>query len=88
MTPKGGALYSGCMSAVAAFSRSLAGELARHNILVNCVAPGFTMTPAVVKTRPQEWQDKVLSAIPLHQAGEPEDIANMVLFLAWMRPNI
>ena len=45
----------------AAELRDLAGELARHNILVNCVSPGLTMTPTVVKTRPNEWQDKVLS---------------------------
>jgi len=82
MALRGEALYSGCKSAVAAFSRCLAGELARHNILVNCVSPGFTITPSVVKTRPKEWQDKVLSFIPLRRAGEPEDIANMVLFLA------
>ena len=82
MALRGEALYSGCKSAVAAFSRCLAGELARHNILVNCVSPGLTMTPTVVKTRPNEWQDKVLSSIPLRRAGEPEDIANMVLFLA------
>lgn len=82
MAPRGEALYSACKSAVAGFSRCLAGELARHNILVNCVAPGFTMTPSVQKTRPQEWIDKVSAAIPLRKPGEPEDIANMVLFLA------
>ena len=80
--PRGEVLYSGCKSAVAGFSRCLAGELARDNILVNCVAPGFTMTPAVKETRPQEWIDKVSAAIPLRKPGEPEDIANMVLFLA------
>jgi len=82
MALRGEAVYSASKAGVAGFSRCLAGELARHNILVNCVAPGFTMTPAVMKTRPQEWQGKVVSSIPLRRAGEPEDIANMVLFLA------
>lgn len=82
MAPRGEALYSGCKAGVAGFSRCLAGELARYNILVNCVAPGFTITPSVMKTRPEEWQDKLIKAIPLQRAGEPEDIANMVLFLA------
>jgi len=82
LTARGEAVYSASKSGVAGFSRCLAGELARYDILVNCVAPGFTMTPSVVKTRPDEWQDKVLSSIPLRRAGEPEDIANMVLFLA------
>jgi 2-hydroxycyclohexanecarboxyl-CoA dehydrogenase len=82
MAPKGEALYSACKSALVGFSKCLAGELARHNILVYCVAPGFTMTPAVRKTRPQEWIDSVSAAIPLRKPGEPEDIAKMVLFLA------
>ncbi len=82
MAPRGEALYSACKSAVAGFSRALAGELARDNILVNCIAPGFTMTPSAQKTRPQEWVDKVTAAIPLHRPGEPEDIAGMALFLA------
>lgn len=82
MAPRGEALYSACKAGIAGFSRCLAGELARHNILVNCVAPGLVMTPSVAKTRPWEWQDKVIRAIPLRRAATPEDIANMVLFLA------
>jgi 2-hydroxycyclohexanecarboxyl-CoA dehydrogenase len=82
MAPKGEAVYSASKSAVTGFSKCLAGELARDNILVNCVAPGFTMTPAVRATRPQKWIDSVSAAIPLRKPGEPEDIAYMVLFLA------
>jgi len=82
MAPPGEVLYSAVKSAVAGMSRCLAGELARHRVLVNCVAPGFIMTPTVRKTRPPEWQQKVTGLIPLRQAGEPEDIANLVAFLA------
>jgi NAD(P)-dependent dehydrogenase (short-subunit alcohol dehydrogenase family) len=82
MPPKGETVYGASKSAIAGFSRCLAGELARDNILVNCVAPGFTMTPAVRATRPQKWIDSVSAAIPLRKPGEPEDIATMVLFLA------
>ncbi len=82
MPPRGEAVYGAVKSAVAGFSRGLAGELARDNILVNCVAPGFTMTPAVRATRPQKWIDSVSAAIPLRKPGEPEDLGAMVLFLA------
>jgi len=82
MAPRGEALYSAVKSAVAGFSRCLAGEMARHNVLVNCVAPGFIMTPAVLKSRPPEWQEKVAAMIPLRKAGDPEDIASMVVFLS------
>jgi|YelNatPaOPRAMG01_1025707.scaffolds.fasta_scaffold73885_2 NAD(P)-dependent dehydrogenase (short-subunit alcohol dehydrogenase family) len=82
MAPRGEALYSGCKAAVAGFSRCLAGELARYNILVNCVAPGLVLTPSVLKTRAPQWQEKVVKSIPLRRAAMPEDIANMVLFLA------
>jgi 2-hydroxycyclohexanecarboxyl-CoA dehydrogenase len=81
MAPEGESLYAAAKCAVVGFSRCLAGELARHKILVNCVAPGFTMTPPVKNTRPQEWIDKVTAVIPLRRAGEPEEVANMVLFL-------
>ncbi|MBP1685368.1 MAG: fabG [Deltaproteobacteria bacterium] len=82
MAPRGEALYSAVKSAVAAFSRTLAGELARHHVLVNCVAPGFIITPTVLKTRRPEWREKVEAMIPLRSAGDPEDIAGMVVFLA------
>jgi 3-oxoacyl-[acyl-carrier protein] reductase len=82
MAPRGEVLYSAVKSAVAGLSRCLAGEVARHHVLVNCVAPGFIMTPTVRETRPLEWQQKVTAMIPLRQAGEPDDIANMVVFLA------
>lgn len=80
--PPGEVLYSAVKAAVAGLSRCLAGELARSKILVNCVAPGFIMTPAVLATRPPEWQKMATSGIPLKMPGEPEDIAEMVAFLA------
>jgi len=74
-------IYSACKAAVAGFSRSLARELARYGIQVNCVAPGPVMTEAMRK-RPASWLEKVRGSVPLGRIGEPEEIAEMVLFLA------
>jgi len=72
-------IYSACKAAVAGFSRSLALELARYGIQVNCVAPGPVMTQAM-RQRSSSWVEKVRASVPLGRIGEPEEIAEMVLF--------
>jgi len=75
-------LYSACKAAIAGFSRSLAAELACYNILVNCVAPGPTRTPIFDSLEMSIGVEELLARIPLGRMGKPEEIANMVLFLA------
>jgi 3-oxoacyl-[acyl-carrier protein] reductase len=73
--------YAASKAAVIGFTKALARELASRNICVNCIAPGFiktTMTDAMT----EKQKDAILSSIPLGRIGEPEDIANMALFLA------
>ena len=75
-----------------AFAKSLADEVGRDNILVNNVAPGFLLTDRMMelfKTRARETDtdlDTVLQAraatIPLGRFGQPEELANLVTFLA------
>lgn len=75
-----------------AFAKSLADEVGRDNILVNNVAPGFLLTDRMMdlfKTRAREMDtdlDAVLQAraatIPLGRFGQPEELANLVTFLA------
>ncbi|MFC2018316.1 SDR family NAD(P)-dependent oxidoreductase [Chloroflexota bacterium] len=77
----GRSLYAGCKTAVAGFSRSLAAELGPYGILVNCVAPGAILDPTIDKSVADEIRKK-LAGLPVGKPGEPEDIANMVLFLA------
>jgi NAD(P)-dependent dehydrogenase (short-subunit alcohol dehydrogenase family) len=77
-------IYTACKGAVVTFSRSLAVELGPHGITVNCVSPGNTGTPgmlALLEMLPDELKQWHL-AVPLQRIAKPEDIANMVVFLA------
>ena len=82
----GEAVYSGCKGGVIAFTKTMARELARFNITVNCVCPGPTRTPLADAQRQEEFAGKILGAmekiIPLRRWGEPQDIANAIVFLA------
>ncbi len=68
-------------AALDAFTKSLAQELRGRNILVNSVAPGFIETE-MTKELPEEVKDKVLSGITLNRIGKPEEVAEVVAFLA------
>ncbi|HLC42607.1 MAG TPA: SDR family NAD(P)-dependent oxidoreductase [Methylomirabilota bacterium] len=80
----GEAVYAGTKGAVIAFSKSLAREVARHQITVNVVCPGLTETTLLDESR--EAMPKVIDAItksiPLRRTGQPEDIAKAVVFFA------
>jgi 2-hydroxycyclohexanecarboxyl-CoA dehydrogenase len=83
----GESVYSGCKGAVIAFSKALAREYARDNIRVNVVAPGITDTALLRTIAEPEVGKKVVEAvaksIPLgRRAGQPEEIAPAVVFLA------
>jgi len=77
----GQANYAASKAAVAAMSQSLAKEMARRGIRVNCVAPGFVRTDMVDAMNPKVV-DGVKALIPMRRLGEPDEIANVVLFLA------
>lgn len=61
---------------------SLASELAPHGILVNAVAPGYILTDTVAKQFSQERVAKDAEAIPLGRFGKPEEVAEVVAWLA------
>ena len=77
----GQANYSASKAGVIGLSKTLALESARYNINVNCVSPGATNT-AMTANMPPEIVQKVKEKIPLGRFAEPEDIANIHLFLA------
>jgi 2-hydroxycyclohexanecarboxyl-CoA dehydrogenase len=66
---------------VIAFTKSLAREMARYAINVNCVCPGPTNTP-LFATHSEKAQQALINAIPLRRLAEPEEIADSVVFFA------
>ena len=68
-------------AALDAFTKSLAQELKGRNILVNSVAPGFIDTE-MTKELPEEIKNKIMDEIILGRVGLPEEVAEVVAFLA------
>jgi 3-oxoacyl-(acyl-carrier-protein) reductase len=77
----GQANYSASKSGVIGLTKTLALECARVGITVNCVAPGATKTPMTVKM-PEDIFNMITQKIPLKRWAEPDEIANMHVFLA------
>lgn len=74
-------VYGMTKAAIDNFTKTMAMELAEHNILVNSVAPGFIDTD-MTKNLPEEHKKWILDRIPLKRMGKPEEIAEVVGFLA------
>ena len=73
--------YTASKAGIIAMSKSLAAEYAKKNINVNCISPGFIKSPMTEKLD-VKFKEIILSKIPSDRLGEPEDVANAVLFLA------
>jgi 2-hydroxycyclohexanecarboxyl-CoA dehydrogenase len=83
----GEVVYSGCKGATIAFSKALAREVARNNVLLNCLCPGPTNTPAMdafvgTGEQGQKIRDAMVRGVPLGRIGEPTDYPGLVAFLA------
>lgn len=77
----GQANYVAAKAGMIGLTKSTAKELATRNILVNAVAPGF-ITTDMTDVLTEEQREAIMATIPLEKLGEPEDIANVVAFLA------
>ena len=77
----GQANYTASKAGIVAMSKSLAIEYAKKNINVNCISPGFIKTVMTDKID-EKFKETIISKIPSARLGEPEDIANAVLFLS------
>lgn len=78
---EGQANYSASKGAIIAFTKTAAKEYAKHNIRVNAVAPGFIETRMTQKTG-NLLKEKYMEFIPMGRFGQPEEIAQVVTFLA------
>ena len=76
----GQANYTASKAGIIAMSKSLAIEYAKKNININCISPGFIKT-AMTDKLDDKFKEAIISKIPSARLGEPDDIANAVLFL-------
>ncbi|HWB67844.1 MAG TPA: SDR family NAD(P)-dependent oxidoreductase [Mycobacteriales bacterium] len=77
----GESIYAGAKGGVIALTKSLAREMARHQITVNCVCPGPTDTP-LFAAQDESLQVALIKAIPFRRLARPEEVAAAVLFFA------
>ena len=82
----GQANYTASKAGIIAMSKSLAIEYAKKNININCISPGFIKT-AMTDKIDEKFKELIISKIPSARLGEPEDIANAVLFLCSNQSN-
>ena len=82
----GQANYTASKAGTVAMSKSLAIEYAKKNINVNCISPGFIKT-AMTDKIDEKFKEAILSKIPSARLGEPDDIANAVVFLSSEQSN-
>jgi 3-oxoacyl-[acyl-carrier protein] reductase len=72
-------VYAAAKAALVSLTRTFAEELAPHQVLVNAVAPGAMATETA---KSQSWLAERIKTIPVRRAAEPEDMAEVILFLA------
>ena len=78
--------YTASKAGIIAMSKSLAIEYAKKNININCISPGFIKTAMTDKIE-DKFKEAIISKIPSSRLGEPDDIANAVLFLSSNQSN-
>jgi 3-oxoacyl-[acyl-carrier protein] reductase len=78
--------YSASKAAINAYSKSIAKELAKYNISVNLISPGFIETE-MTKEIPEDMKQNIVKSIPMSKFGKAEDVAEYVFNFATMHSN-
>ena len=79
---EGRSAYAATKAAMIAQAKTMSRELGIYNIRVNTIAPGLTNTDMMINNTPKDIIDDVASRISLKRVGEPEEVANVALFLS------
>jgi 2-hydroxycyclohexanecarboxyl-CoA dehydrogenase len=80
----GETVYAAAKGGIIAFTKSLAREMARHRLNINCVCPGPTDTP-LFQAQPERMREALTRAIPFRRIAQPEEVAEAVLFFLGSR---
>jgi NAD(P)-dependent dehydrogenase (short-subunit alcohol dehydrogenase family) len=78
----GAAADAAAKSAIVGLTRQLAAEYGRNGIRVNAVAPGLTETPFTRERIQQGFFDRAIETVPMGRVGQPQEVANAVVFLS------
>ena len=78
----GRSAYASSKAAINSQAKVLSNELGAHNIRVNSIAPGLTNTDMMSKNTSEKAIEETLSSVSMRRLGEPEEIANVALFLS------
>ncbi|MCX7972831.1 MAG: 3-oxoacyl-[acyl-carrier-protein] reductase [bacterium] len=73
--------YAAAKSGIIGFTKSIAREFAKRNITANVICPGYIETDMTAKLAPK-IKEAIINSIPLGRPGQPEEVANLVTFLA------
>ena len=74
-------MYTASKFGLVGLTKTTAADLGPSNILVNALSPGFTLTDLTQATVPVEEQKQIAQQVPLRRFAEPEEMANVALFL-------
>lgn len=77
----GETVYAGAKGGIIAFTKSLAREVVRKNVRVNCVCPGPTDTP-LFASQSEKMREALTSAIPMKRVAQPSEVADAIVFFA------
>jgi 3-oxoacyl-[acyl-carrier protein] reductase len=81
ITKPGRAMYTASKFGLVGLTKATAADLGPHNILVNALSPGFTLTDLTHATVPLEEQKRIAQQVPMRRFAEPEEMAKVALFL-------
>ena len=73
--------YSSAKAGIIGLTKSVARELGRYQINVNVVLPGLILTPTIARMA-EKYKNRIIEETPMKRIGQPEEVANVVAFLA------